>query len=120
MGSMQFNSKLQLYLLTIHVGRTTRVRYIRLKKMKNCGRFVPDGGGGGGYTWEFLVGVCRPVHKIYTLFQTKKCPFPHPFSVLASKKLCHQFAKMRTPTTNFFKSIWNLAYYSFFLIHLES
>ena len=46
MGSMQFNSKLQLYLLTIHVGRTTRVRYIRLKKMKNCGRFVPDGEGG--------------------------------------------------------------------------
>ena len=128
------------------------MRYISLKKMKNCGRFVPD----GGYTWEFLVGVCCPVHKILTLFQTKKCPFPHPFSVLASKKLCHQFAKMRTPTTNFFKSISNwhiacvqtspisfiarvkgpfsacnkgnrrrlhagkLAYYSFFLIHLES
>ena len=35
--------------------------------------------GGGGYSWEFLVGVCRPV-QILTLFQTKKCHFPHPFS----------------------------------------
>ena len=25
----------------------------------------------GGYSWEFLVVVCRPVHQILTLFQTK-------------------------------------------------
>ena len=41
--------------------------------------------GGGGYFWEFLVGVCRPVLQILTLFQTKKYHFPHPFSDLASK-----------------------------------
>ena len=35
--------------------------------------------GPGGDSWEFLVGVCRPV-QILTLFQTKKCHFPHPFS----------------------------------------
>ena len=31
----------------------------------------------GGYSWEFLVGVCRPVPQILTLFQTKKSHFPH-------------------------------------------
>ena len=33
----------------------------------------------GGYSWVFLVGVWRPVLQILTLFQTKKCHFPHPF-----------------------------------------
>ena len=42
-------------------------------------------GGGGGYSWEFLLGVCRSVLQILTLFQTKKCHFSHPFSDLASK-----------------------------------
>ena len=28
-----------------------------------------------GYSWEFLVGVCRPVLQILTRFQTKKCFF---------------------------------------------
>ena len=37
------------------------------------------GGGGGGYTWEFLAGVCL------TLFQTKKCHFPYLFSDQTSK-----------------------------------
>ena len=41
--------------------------------------------GGGGYSQEFLVGVCRPVLQILTLFQTKKCHFPNPFSDQASK-----------------------------------
>ena len=27
----------------------------------------------GRYSWEFLVGVCRPVLQILPLFQTKKC-----------------------------------------------
>ena len=40
---------------------------------------------GGGYSLEFLVGVCRPVLQILTLFQTKKCHFPHPFSHQTSK-----------------------------------
>ena len=33
-----------------------------------------------GFSWEFLVRVCRPVLQILTLFQTKKYHFPHPFS----------------------------------------
>ena len=31
------------------------------------------------------MAVCRPVLQILTLFQTKHCNFPHPFSDLASK-----------------------------------
>ena len=37
-------------------------------------------GGGGGRS--ILVGMCRPVLQILTVFQTKKCQFPHPFSDL--------------------------------------
>ena len=33
---------------------------------------------GGGYSWEFLVGVCRPVPQILTRFRTKKCRFSTP------------------------------------------
>ena len=33
-----------------------------------------------GFSWEFLVQVCRPVLQILILFQTKKYYFPHPFS----------------------------------------
>ena len=38
-------------------------------------------------SWEFLVGVgvCHPVLQILTLFHTKKCHFPHPFSDQSSK-----------------------------------
>ena len=39
----------------------------------------------GRYSWEFLVGVCRPVFQILDLFQTKKCHFPDPFSDQTSK-----------------------------------
>ena len=39
----------------------------------------------GGYSWEFLVGVCCPVPRILTLFQTKNYHFPHPFSDQISK-----------------------------------
>ena len=45
-----------------------------------------------GYSWEFLVGVCRPVLQILTRFQTKKCNFPHPSSDLAFKQeLLHHY-----------------------------
>ena len=47
------------------------------------------GGGQGsptpeGYSREFLVGVCRPVFRILTLFPTKKCHFSHHFPNLFS------------------------------------
>ena len=43
----------------------------------------------GGYSSEFLVGVCRPVPQILTQFQTKIFHFPHPFSDLDSKIHTH-------------------------------
>ena len=33
---------------------------------------------GGVYSWEFFVGVCRPVLQILTLFQTKNMSFYRP------------------------------------------
>ena len=42
-----------------------------------------------GYSWEFLVGVCRLVLQILTLFQTKKCHFPHLLSDQTSKIHTH-------------------------------
>ena len=44
-----------------------------------------EGGGWGWYFWEFLVGVCRPVVHILTLFQTKKMSFSTPVSDQISK-----------------------------------
>ena len=72
-------------------------------------------GWGGEYSWIFLVRVCHTVLQIVTLFETKKFHFSHPFSDLASRKLCHHFLDS-TPT----KEISYLhIYVSFFLIHLE-
>ena len=34
----------------------------------------------GGYSLEFMVGVCRPVVQILTLFLTKKNAIPDPLS----------------------------------------
>ena len=46
---------------------------------------------GGGCSWEFLLGGCRSVLQILTLFRTKKCHSSHPFSDLASNKLFHHY-----------------------------
>ena len=40
----------------------------------------------GGYSLEFLVGVCRPVLQILTLFLTKKC---HSRSVFRPDRKIH-------------------------------
>ena len=75
-------------------------------------------GGGVGYAWEFLVGVCHPVLHILTLFQTKKCHFPRPFSDQTSQihtrfqtwPLAGNYViitKIREQTKKFFKCILN-------------
>ena len=72
----------------------------------------------GGYSWEFLVGVCCPVLQILTLFQTKKCHFPHPsqtrplksilvFLLAFRQKLCHNVTQIRAQTNKVFKRISN-------------
>ena len=57
----------------------------------------------GVYSWEFMVGVCRPVPQILqTQFPTKKCNFPHPFSDLAfGQKLCYHMVAVREQTENY-------------------
>ena len=58
----------------VHIFLSQNVRGLR-------GAYVAGQLGGGGYFWEFLVaGLCRPVLQILTLFQTRKCHFPHPLS----------------------------------------
>ena len=71
-----------------------------------------------GYSWKFLMGVCRPVLQILTLFQTKKCHFLHPISDQTSK-IRNRFqiwplgrnyviiTQIRAQTKNFCKCIWN-------------
>ena len=45
----------------------------------------------GGYSSEFVVGVCRPILQILTLFQTKTCHFPYPFSDQLASKIHSRF-----------------------------
>ena len=74
---------------------------------------------------EFLVGVCRPVPQILTLFQTKKCHFPHPFSDLAPE-IHTRFQtfvvafklRISAEVKNSARMIY-FGYFSFFTIHLE-
>ena len=66
-----------------------------------------------GYSWEFFVGGVPPrsPRRIQTLFQTKKCHSPHPFSDLevVTKRNIHVyidrnyiiFAEIRTPAKRF-------------------
>ena len=61
----------------------------------------------GDYSREFFVGVCRLVLQILTLFQIKKFHFPHPFSDLASMKLCHQLLRLEQQQKDLLKSISN-------------
>ena len=74
-------------------------------------------GRGGGVLLDFLGGgrVCHTVLQIVTLFETKKFHFSHPFSDLASKKLCHHFLDSTLTKEISYLHI----YVSFFLIHLE-
>ena len=51
-----------------------------MQKKSDCECILFHFPRGGGYSWEFLVGVCCPVLQIVTRFQTKNCTFPHPFS----------------------------------------
>ena len=79
---------------------------------------------GGRKSWEFMVGVCRPVLQLLTLFQIKKINFQTRFQtwrwsqnaalhVYINQKSCHHVRLI--PQQNDFE----FAYYSFFLIYLE-
>ena len=77
-------SHINLLLLLFVKGRLIDIQFL-LSSAWLCNK-VPDiQQSPPGYSWKFLVEVCRPVLQILTLCQTKKCHFPHPFSDLASK-----------------------------------
>ena len=61
----------------------------------------------------------RPVLQILALFQAKKCHFSHPFSDLASNKLCHHYLDYNANKKIFLKIHFEFAYFSFFLIRFE-
>ena len=106
--------------------------------------YIPSGlgrGGGGwwgvgGYSWEFFVGVCRPVLQILTLFQNKKyvilqtrfqnrppksIPVFRPVlwapELAFRQKLCHHYldsvCKQKNSSSAFWIRIFLLLSYSF-------
>ena len=58
----------------------TLIMYWSVYNHKNLTAYIP-----GGYSWQFLVEMCRSLLHILTRFQTKKCNFPHRFSHYTSK-----------------------------------
>ena len=71
-----YHSFIYLFLINhFNLSLTTEPLYVYL-----CPPWLAPAWGVEGYFWEFLVWVCRPVIQILTLFQTKECHFPHPFS----------------------------------------
>ena len=76
-----------------------------------------------GFSRKFLVGMCRPVLQILTLFQTKKCHFPHPFSDLemVTKRniTCLHKTEIMSSLLRLKLQQTSNSYYTFFLISLE-
>ena len=56
------------------INKSQKISEISLLTREKRRRF-PVASPWRGYSWEILVGVCRPDHQILTLLQTKKCFF---------------------------------------------
>ena len=73
-----------------------------------------------GFSWEFLVGMCRPVLQILSLFQTKQCYFPHPFSdlemVTKHNITCLHKTEIMSSLLRLKPQQTSNSYYTFFLI----
>ena len=83
----------------------------------------------GEYSWEFLVGVCCPVHQIQTLCQTKRCHFPHPFSdqtcfqTWPLERNCHHYLHVDQECKQKYSSnaFWNCTFlFHFYLLGIET
>ena len=82
------------------------------------GIFLGGGGRGGGVTPEnSWWGCAEHFFKSWPRFRTKNVIVLHPFSDLASKKLCHNYLDKNANKIDFLNC--EFAYFSFFLIHLE-
>ena len=91
----EFGLELIRVLVKVTVRRAVRLRQCSLRELPlqfACEEVNPrrfSKGQGKWYSRELLLGVCHPVLQILTLFRTKECHFPHPFSDLASKIHTH-------------------------------
>ena len=76
-----------------------------------------------GFSRKFLVGMCHPVLQILTLFQTKKCYFPYPFSdlemVTKHNITCLHKTEIMSSLLRLKLHQTSNSYYTFFLISLE-
>ena len=61
--------------------------------------------------FSFLVGVCRPLLQILTLFQTKKLSYPTPFFRPGVSRNYVAITWIRTPTKRVLKTHLEFAYY---------
>ena len=69
---------------------------------------------------EILGGGVPLVFQILTLFQTKKCHFPHPFSDLAFRqKLCHTVITYIKAQAKISSNAFSNSHISIFIINLE-
>ena len=109
--------------LPIQVSLSTRHKEIFKKECPDT-----DHRGGGGYSYEFLLGVCRPVLHILTLFQIKTChtrfqTWPLKsipvFRLGIGRNYVIIYNKIKTLTKRFLTIHFEFAYYSFFHFHLE-
>ena len=82
----------------------------------------------GGYSWEFVVGVCHPVLQILAPFPDQKVVFFHtrfqtwplksiPVLIPGLSRNYVIITEIRTPAKRILKIYLDFAYYSFFLIH---
>ena len=71
-----------------------------------CILFPGGEGGTPGNSWWGCI-------QMLTLFQTKKCHFSHPFSDLASKKLCRHYLDWNTNKNDFLIYTFLFLSYSF-------
>ena len=60
--------------------------------------------GNPGYSWEFLMGVCRPVLPILALFQDKKCHFHTRFETWCPRNYVI-ITQIRMPNKKFLKPL---------------
>ena len=109
----EFGLELIRVFVKLTVSRAARLRECPLRELPlqfACGWVNPrcfSKFRGGGCSWEFLLGGCRSVLQILTLFRTKKCHSSHPFSDLASNKLFHHYLDYNKNKKDFLKSISN-------------
>ena len=69
------------------VANVVQINTVTILQAPGCSKGRYPGWGGGGYSWEFLVGVCRPILQILTRSQTKDVIFHTHFQTRSLKSI---------------------------------